>query len=791
MPSGRRAAFSGKRLAFLESQKDAFIIASKNNEGKAKKEEIVKAFFRRFPAKHEESWEPTDAELEAIDDNAPLPEEPSVDTTRMPLEELAAHKLKEQVIAERHITVKAAITRWLEYRLRKSGAEDTGNGNRRKDQFGPLEHLIRQLAGETASKPRKSPDSKVWAKENQAVFREEYDQKIAEWRARGGDTNDKAFPATAYAELINLHWSKLSDEDQKIWAEKSKKLYEEDLKKWENLSYTFSTLPQDRQQCIQNIPHVVQMLLDRICEATGWEATLILGGPEPADAGRLNIISIQGKTTNSKGPNKVTFESAMPDKYKKVVLPMFGDFLKTVFTKAECRARALTEDSADPVATPPTVSQPPSPAHSSAPSPRDSAAPLPVSAGALHPPSAPPSLPPSPAHSSALSPRDSAAPLPVSAGALNPPSAPPSLPPSLPGSPLRSPLGSPSPPLPSASNAPSASAVSAHPNTSDPNMITSSESVPDSISRKRTRSENMADKEEDVSLPSKRVRKRDDPAVIRKGKRTNKNTANELQKNYDYKFSIRDTLWWSHVGPVLVLWWFYAGPALVLRRTSVGPVQNQRGTSTEPPQNQRGTNARPPQNQHRTNAGPVQNHHRTTQTNAGPTEPPQNQRGPHRTSAGPPQNQCGTTTEPALDHHRTNVEPARDQYRTTTEPPQNQRRTSVGPPQTSTEPARPPQNQRGPPQNQRWTTTEPAQNQRGTSAEPAQNQRGPAQNQTSSQRRTSAEPARTSAEPAQNHHRTSAGPAQNQHGPAQNQHGTSTEPPQNQCGTSAGPVLDQ
>lgn len=34
----------------------------------------------------------------------------------------------------------------------------------------------------------------------------------------------------------------------------------------------------------------MQQVLDMIADHTGWKASFICGGPEPADEGRLNII---------------------------------------------------------------------------------------------------------------------------------------------------------------------------------------------------------------------------------------------------------------------------------------------------------------------------------------------------------------------------------------------------------------------------------------------------------------------------------------------------------------------
>lgn len=43
-------------------------------------------------------------------------------------------------------------------------------------------------------------------------------------------------------------------------------------------------------RCIGRLSGFAQPFLDLICEHTGMKATLLVGGPEPADGGRLNII---------------------------------------------------------------------------------------------------------------------------------------------------------------------------------------------------------------------------------------------------------------------------------------------------------------------------------------------------------------------------------------------------------------------------------------------------------------------------------------------------------------------
>lgn len=36
--------------------------------------------------------------------------------------------------------------------------------------------------------------------------------------------------------------------------------------------------------------HILQPVLDAVCDVTGWKTTLIAGGPDPAQNGQLSVI---------------------------------------------------------------------------------------------------------------------------------------------------------------------------------------------------------------------------------------------------------------------------------------------------------------------------------------------------------------------------------------------------------------------------------------------------------------------------------------------------------------------
>ncbi|KAJ3483572.1 hypothetical protein NLJ89_g12050 [Agrocybe chaxingu] len=89
----------------------------------------------------------------------------------------------------------------------------------------------------------------------------------------------------------------------------------------------------------------MEPILDLVSEATGWKASFIAGGPEPAVGGRLNMISVHSGATS--GDVKLTFGRAERVRYKKYIVPIFGSFLQSCYTPDECRSRAIPSSGGD------------------------------------------------------------------------------------------------------------------------------------------------------------------------------------------------------------------------------------------------------------------------------------------------------------------------------------------------------------------------------------------------------------------------------------------------------------
>ncbi|PPQ96173.1 LOW QUALITY PROTEIN: hypothetical protein CVT26_004808 [Gymnopilus dilepis] len=94
---------------------------------------------------------------------------------------------------------------------------------------------------------------------------------------------------------------------------------------------------------IKNVICAAQPVLDMISDATGWDANLLLGGPDPTDKGRLTILrlprlqSILALTSrsveSSTSPARTHSDRSLSrhEAVEKFLIPTFGGFLKDCF----------------------------------------------------------------------------------------------------------------------------------------------------------------------------------------------------------------------------------------------------------------------------------------------------------------------------------------------------------------------------------------------------------------------------------------------------------------------------
>ncbi|KAG6905922.1 hypothetical protein DXG01_016917 [Tephrocybe rancida] len=108
------------------------------------------------------------------------------------------------------------------------------------------------------------------------------------------------------------------------------------------VSDLFKALPLDlRDEYIEATIPFMQQILDLVTKLTGMKTTFMFRGPEPADGGRLNIISVHSGHTPR--DIKMNFGASECEAHQKLIVPVFSRFLKKCYTVEECRAWILSE----------------------------------------------------------------------------------------------------------------------------------------------------------------------------------------------------------------------------------------------------------------------------------------------------------------------------------------------------------------------------------------------------------------------------------------------------------------
>ncbi|KAF9470923.1 hypothetical protein BDN70DRAFT_939329 [Pholiota conissans] len=337
-------AFRGARKEFLMKEKpnySAGVIGGYAGEALAA---IQRRYFKRFPIDLPHDEEPSSESLAAVNDDAPDADVSGPDEQRMTVEQFKAAM---DLVEERRCLLayrKAQIKRWLAYQHMK----DNDLNPKDSGAYNPYNALMVKLTGKEVSRPRLKTAANVWRKTKR-------DEIEAELKRRLGDDlkEKKERLVTERDKIAREMFKRLSEEEQRHWKGVAVDEHNDVLKEYQKeleLANNPSTAPADRQRCIQGLVRFAQPILDIICDVTGWKATLMVGGPEPAQDGKLNIISIHSGTTT--GDVKMTFGCAERERYKKYVVPIFGSFLQKCYTPEECRSRALNpSDGFQPMAT--------------------------------------------------------------------------------------------------------------------------------------------------------------------------------------------------------------------------------------------------------------------------------------------------------------------------------------------------------------------------------------------------------------------------------------------------------
>ncbi|KAF9521892.1 hypothetical protein CPB83DRAFT_911605 [Crepidotus variabilis] len=199
----------------------------------------------------------------------------------------------------------------------------------------PYRILLAQLTSANSLRPRLPVTRNVWRKDARAAIEKETrkraeEQKISVTRL-----------APVREKVVRDMFDALSAQEKARHEKKAKDGHEAALKKWDaEMKGPPSKNSADRQRCIQGLTQFMPPILDGITECTGWNFTLIGGGPEPASEGCLTMLSIHSGTTSDE--TKMNFGRAEHVDYEKYFVPTFARFLHKCFSIEECRSRTLS-----------------------------------------------------------------------------------------------------------------------------------------------------------------------------------------------------------------------------------------------------------------------------------------------------------------------------------------------------------------------------------------------------------------------------------------------------------------
>ncbi|KDR66323.1 hypothetical protein GALMADRAFT_147927 [Galerina marginata CBS 339.88] len=402
-------AFQGRRKDFLMDEKANYSEGVTGGYAADALAIIFKRYFLRFPVDLPHEEEPTAEFLASVDDSAPVPETQEPDADNLSPEDYAAALEK---LEERRKTInfrKAQIKRWMAYQYMKDhdiNSMDSGLDN-------PFRMILHKITGIPVQRPRQRSAVNTWRKTQRDIIEREVKLQT---RKAGGVHRDKL--AAFRDKIAKTMFNKLTKEEQAQWEEQAKEEQKDRLAEWKlAMESPASTEPAARQRCFEALPAFAQTFLDAICEATGCKATLLVGGPEPAHGGRLNVLSVHSGTTS--GDVKMTFGRLERARYTKHIIPIFASFLQACYSPEECRARALAVEEGyeplqvaelekdgfnldrvgdyEPPVNEPSASTPPAPSASAQAS--SAPPPLEVTPMAGRTPSPPHSPPPSPSRS--------------------------------------------------------------------------------------------------------------------------------------------------------------------------------------------------------------------------------------------------------------------------------------------------------------------------------------------------------------------------------------------------------
>ncbi|PPQ97109.1 hypothetical protein CVT26_001077 [Gymnopilus dilepis] len=390
-----RIVFKGLRKTFLEEQLEGYQKSMTDGTKDDFVNDVIRRFLKRFPLELPLDKEPSQEHLAAVDDSQPDPEiehpvpEPGNGFQRQYEQECQKYDALLRLLETR----KEQIARWLRYHHAK-----THGIQKELDLADPSTIFASKLLGVALEKPRKISAFLLYQRDNAELISNLYNAAKQGLLASNGQscaspsgnptpgqptenaapvvgvtvsaggpstTTRNSAPAKPKAPSkplaskskksrngpgrVNIGsrgsiaqdlWLKEPEAVRKDYEARAVKAHDDAVEEWtELLNGPPSTAPEDLQACIDQIASLIQPALDTVTKYTGMKATFIMGGPEPADGGEVNVISLHSGSI--RGPVKMNFAQSERVAYQSLIVPAFSAFLGKCYTKEDIQRAAL------------------------------------------------------------------------------------------------------------------------------------------------------------------------------------------------------------------------------------------------------------------------------------------------------------------------------------------------------------------------------------------------------------------------------------------------------------------
>ncbi|KAJ8518862.1 hypothetical protein ONZ45_g4096 [Pleurotus djamor] len=315
----------GARLEFLVDNLDSYIESASRdrNASRTTLNRIVNDYFAKF------SWRLP------LTVDPPPPSTSSAQRQSSPPPEILtkAESDRKGIVIKK---MRNAIANWLNYRANK--ISNPYKHLKNLDNSDPYAILLSRLTGIGLKNPNRIKGWQELQKTAWESYKVEFDAKVE------AENIKKTHIATARNRFIQKKFQELTESDQAMWEQRATERHAKEVNaKMEQMNRLDSFTPHERQDAIRRLGDFFIPILEGASTVLKMHVSVLIGGPEPANGGALNVLSIHSGVNRAAIP--MTWGEANPDAFDEVT-NNFLSYLETCYTAEEKAQAALPNTSA-------------------------------------------------------------------------------------------------------------------------------------------------------------------------------------------------------------------------------------------------------------------------------------------------------------------------------------------------------------------------------------------------------------------------------------------------------------